>query len=216
MAALLALLAVLVSGCGVPGAGTTRAVADDEVPYRLLDPSPTASASTTAPPGEAVSLPQVYLVDAEGLLRAESIEVVTGTALQVEDSVLAALAAGPTDAQRAAGLSSALGPGIALRILDVVAGTALVDVQVPVGAPTADRLPLAVGQVVLTATSVQGVERVLLVRDGQPLEAPLPDGEQTSEPLVASDYASLLAPGSLSAAKASTAPAPTPTPTPGP
>ena len=200
------LVAVLlgVTGCGVPAAGTTRLVDDGDVPYRLLEASPSAPAPSTAPPGEAVTVPQLYLVDPDGLLRAQPIEVEAGTAMHVEDAVLAALATGPTDVQRAAGLSSALGPEVRLRVIDLVAGTARVDIQVAVGGPSADRLPLAVGQIVLTTTSVQGVDRVVLVQDGQPLPAPLPDGEQTSDPLEASDYASLLAPGTGPRSKAST------------
>ena len=59
--------------------------------------------------------------------------------------------------------------------------------------PTANKLPLAAGQVVLTATSVRGIERVQLVRaDGQPIEVPLPDGALTSLPLEARDYLSLV------------------------
>lgn len=45
----------------------------------------------------------------------------------------------------------------------------------------------------LTATSVDGIDHVLLEQDGQQLEAPLPGGERTSAPVDAADYASLLA-----------------------
>jgi spore germination protein GerM len=47
-------------------------------------------------------------------------------------------------------------------------------------------------QIVLTATSLEGIGSVLLTRDGAPVEAPLPSGELTSEPLTSAEYAGLL------------------------
>jgi hypothetical protein len=61
-----------------------------------------------------------------------------------------------------------------------------------------ERLPLAVAQVVLTATSLPSVEAVLLTRDGVPVEAPLPGGELSDRPLREGDYAGLLAPSRTS------------------
>jgi len=83
-----------------------------------------------------------------------------------------------------------------------------VSLDVPESGVSADRLPLAVGQLVLTALSVQGVDRIRLVRDGQLIGAPLPGGQQTTDPLVAADYASLLAAGTSRPLKASTSPSP--------
>ncbi|HZB21324.1 MAG TPA: GerMN domain-containing protein, partial [Blastococcus sp.] len=50
----------------------------------------------------------------------------------------------------------------------------------------------AVAQLVLTATSLQGVDAVQLTIGGEPVEAPLPTGELTSAPLTAADYAVFL------------------------
>ena len=59
-------------------------------------------------------------------------------------------------------------------------------------APAGQQSRRAVGQIVLTATSLPGVRAVLLTHDGEPLEAPLPSGELTSSPLTAADYEPLL------------------------
>ena len=59
---------------------------------------------------------------------------------------------------------------------------------------TADRLPLAVAPIVLTVTSVDGVDAVMLLREGAPVDVPLPGGEQVSRPVTAAQYQSLLAP----------------------
>jgi hypothetical protein len=51
---------------------------------------------------------------------------------------------------------------------------------------------LAVAQVVLTVTSVPGVDSVLVTRDGAPVELPLPGGALTSGPVTGRDYISLV------------------------
>ena len=53
---------------------------------------------------------------------------------------------------------------------------------------------LEVAQIVLTATSVPGVDAVLLELAGEPIEAPLPDGELADRPLTAQDYATATVP----------------------
>ena len=58
--------------------------------------------------------------------------------------------------------------------------------------PAGEQTRRAVGQIVLTATSLPGVTAVLLTHDGEALEAPLPSGELTSAPLTAADYEPLL------------------------
>lgn len=197
----------LTAACGVPADGTTRTVADDDVPYRLLLDVPVSPTPSHSQSG-AVTIPQVFLLDQDGQLIPQPLEVANGSAQEVGDAALRALATGPTETQRAGGLSSALGPDVQLRLLDLAGGTARVGLDVPDTGVSADRLPLAVGQIVLTAVSVQGVDRVLLVQDGQPVGAPLPGGEQTFEALVAADYAPLLAIGAARPLKASTSPSP--------
>ena len=55
---------------------------------------------------------------------------------------------------------------------------------------------MAIGQIVLTATSIVGVDRVVFARDGVAVAVPGPSGGGlTAVPLVASDYDGLLAPG---------------------
>ncbi|HEX7189557.1 MAG TPA: GerMN domain-containing protein [Actinomycetes bacterium] len=194
-AVLLAGLAVLLVGCGVPGQGTTRAVPTEDVPYGLLEPARDQPTATPSPGGIGVGgLPRAYFLDASLRLVAQPVQISeSGTEAELV-AVLDALEAGPTEQQRALGLASALAPTGGLRLLAVVDGTARIEVAPAAITPAADRLPLVVGQLVLSATSVQGVDQVVLVQDGQPVEAPLPGGEQTSNPLEAADYASLVAP----------------------
>jgi hypothetical protein len=96
---------------------------------------------------------------------------------------------------------------VRLDLVDVVDGTASIQITPSSQSPSADRLPLAVGQLVLTVTSVDGVDRVTFLQDGAPIEAPLPGGARTAQPVTAADYSSLLARTAERAVKV--APAPT-------
>ena len=79
-----------------------------------------------------------------------------------------------------------------LDVAEVSGGTVTIDIAGPVDAPSGADGRVAVAQIVLTATSEREVHAVRLSRDGETVEAPLPDGELTSEPLTADDYASFV------------------------
>jgi spore germination protein GerM len=116
------------------------------------------------------------------------------------------LSGGPTERQRAAGLSTALTPGVVIDVLGTKGEVALVQVESQAKDPPADRLPLAIGQVVLTATAVPGIAAVQLIRDGMAVEVPLPGGALTSQPLSRADYRELLRPASGPAPTTSASP----------
>jgi spore germination protein GerM len=200
-AAVVAAVAVL-AGCGLPQDGEARAVDARSVPYGLLGPVATEAPTVTTLERAPSTQPRTYLLGPD-----EALEPVPAPVdlSQVVDTpkVLAALfellAAGPTEAQRAKGLSTALAPGVQITVVAVHEG--LVDVQVDASPkdPSADRLPLAIGQLVLTATSVEGVDGVRLLRAGVPVEVPLPGGALTSSPLRRSDYRELVVPATPTA-----------------
>jgi spore germination protein GerM len=121
------------------------------------------------------------------------------------ECLLAALAAGPTAAEHDLQLATALPPDAELTVTDLTRGTATVDLAGPADAPAGSASRRAVAQVVLSATSVPGVEAVVLTVEGEPVDAPLPSGQLSSAPLSAEDYAVYLMP-----------PAPTVTPAPEP
>ena len=166
------------------------------MPYNLLSPAP-SDASAPAPT-ERTAAPHLYLVNVEDELVPVRTPVVAQGLDPVEARLLEQLTAGPTERQRRLGLASALTPGTRIRLAGTDCGTATIAVQRGPQEPSADRLPLAVGQVVLTATSVQGITAVQLTREGRPMEVPLPGGALTSAPLTAADYASLVVPSAAS------------------
>ena len=91
--------------------------------------------------------------------------------------------------------------------------TVTIDIGGPVDAPSGAESRRAVGQIVLTATSVPGVRAVLLTATGNRVDAPLPDGQLTSAPLTAADYEILLTAPAPSATAAPPTPSAMPAPT---
>jgi len=196
-------LALVLGACGVPSTGTTEVIDPTEIPYALVSPpAPTTpvtpSTGTSVPPVDAA---QVYFLDPDLELAAAPV-VTPGAPVPSRDdsvrAVLRRLVAGPEQDERGGGLQSALGPDVRLVLTAVDGGTAVVDAADLSQGQSADRLPLAVGQVVLSLTSVPGVDGVRLQHDGVDREVPLPGGELTSGTLAADDYASLSAVGSPS------------------
>lgn len=191
--AVAAVVAVLVpAACGVPGDGRARTLDPTQVPYVLSSPagspagSPAPATSATTP--AATDGTRVYFVDAD--LR---LVPVAGDAEDSAAGLLRRLVTGPSDAERAAGLQTTIGAEVALELTSLDAGLAVVDVTDLAQGLSADRLPLAVGQIVLTLTSAPGVDAVRLQRRGADREVPLPGGALTGAELTAADYASLTA-----------------------
>lgn len=200
-------------GCGLPADGAVRTIRSSDVPYDLLDPAPPTTSPSTVPSIAAAPQPETYLLDVDhglvpvptGFATSRSLVGPTSSPAPTDSSqaamtartillvkLLATLERGPTPQQRAQGLGTALTSGVTIRLLSVRDTMAEIEVQSAFKEPAADRLPLAIGQMVLTATSVPGIEVVQLVRDGIPLEVPLPGGALTAEPLHRKDYAVLI------------------------
>jgi hypothetical protein len=193
-------LVVVLGGCGVPTGGAPATIAPSDFPFALGAPTPTPPVAPTAEPEPAPF--RVFLVDDGGVLVAEPREVGGGTPGEQLGDLLAALAEGPTARERTDQLSTALPPQIELDLHDLTDRTATVDLGPPVQAPSGVAGRRAVAQIVLTATTVPGVDAVRLTVGGDPVEAPLPSGELTADPLTAADYAAFLAPASPSAVPA--------------
>ena len=188
-AAVLAALA-LVGACGVPTGGTPTTIPASDIPYGLAAPSPTPSASASVVPQLDPS--RVFLVGKGDVLVARSREIEGATREERLEQLLAALADGPSEVERSEELSTELSPEVRLSLVELSDGAVTIDIDGPAEAPSGGASRRAVGQIVLTATSVPGVDTVRLTLAGEPVEAPLPSNEVTSRPLTAADYAPLL------------------------
>jgi spore germination protein GerM len=181
----------LASACGVPGNGHVRTVSDDSVPYHLLQADASTGGPTTNDSAPEL-VPVVFWVERDDSLAPAAVG--GSCADPTEELVthqLNELAAGPAEEVRSAGGSSALPPTPGLHLLGVVNRTARVEMD-PSTSISAERLPLAVGQVVLSLTSTPGIERVTFLNAGEPVQVPLPGGALTARAVSARDYAALL------------------------
>ncbi|MDP5185423.1 GerMN domain-containing protein [Blastococcus sp. BMG 814] len=185
--ALGAVLAVT-AACGVPTGDGPSTIAPADVPYGLAAPTSPPTAAPSAVPADEAGW--AYLVGADGALVPRARDSGTGSPEERLGELLTALAAGPTEEERAQGLSTALPSGVALTVA-IDGATATIDLSG--GAPLSSNRR-AVAQLVLTAASLPGVEAVLLTSDGEPVEAPLPSGALTDAPLLPADYAVFLSP----------------------
>ena len=182
-AAVAVLLTVLLAGCGVPTDDRPRAV---EVPP---GPFPTPGTATSAPAGRFDEVlcfvrddrlvPVVRRLDASPTV----------------EQHLEHLLAGPNQAERDNGLTTAL-PG-AITVAGVHLAGTRADVDVPEAGEETGRSDeiLAFGQIVCTLTARSEVDSVSFLRGGQPLGVPRADGSLSQAPLTAGDYAGLTRPG---------------------
>ncbi len=182
--------AVILAGCGAPPAGTTSRLDPNSVPYGLLDkPKPTQQ-TVTAP----TSLPQrIWFVRSGRLAALTPTGTLSGGQTQQANALLVELLNGPNEAQHNEGYESALSTGVTVTVREVESGTARLQIRErrDAGRPAADG-PLAVGQIVLTVTSVPGIDSVLLDDGTRALQAPLPGGALASRAVNAQDYTPLI------------------------
>ncbi|MEW2383562.1 GerMN domain-containing protein [Micromonospora sp. NPDC047707] len=183
-AAAAVLLALLLAGCGVPTDDGPRAV---EVPP---GPFPTPGTATSTVPAGQVDEVLCFLRDDRLVPVVRRID--TPPTL---DGQLQHLLAGPNQAERDNGLTTALPGGVTVAGVRLAGDRA--EVEVPEAGDEIGRSDeiLAFGQIVCTLTARAEVDSVSFLRDGQPLGVPRADGSLSLAPLTAADYAELTRPG---------------------
>ncbi|MBO3744141.1 GerMN domain-containing protein [Actinoplanes flavus] len=176
-------VALVLAGCGVPAQDDPHRV---ELPRRPLNE--TVAPTVTEPVGEVAQV--MCLVRDDRLVQSvRRVDAVPGPQRQLDQ-----LIAGPTPAERAQDLSTALAT-TALTVTVPTTAVAAVEVgETDERAARSDEV-LAYGQIVCTLTSRADIAAVSFQRAGRPLQVPRGDLTLTSEPLRAADYRSLIGPG---------------------
>jgi hypothetical protein len=166
----------VLAGCGVPVDRSPSALPRKGIPFRLLQPSPRATTTTSAPlPVEAPV--SIYLVASTGHLVAVTREV--PAAQESLAAVISALVRGPTNPESLAGLASAL-PAQTTVLGAVTAGTGIATINLGgtfgqlVGQPQIE----AAAQIVFTATALPGVSGVAFELEGHAVGVPVASGAQ--------------------------------------
>lgn len=183
--ALLLGLGTALAGCGVTTESSPRRISEQRLPAALRPQDQTQTSLGPSPEPVAV-----WLVGDDGLVRVtHRVEPpVTATA------VLASLGTGPTDAETARSLRSAIPDAAMVVKVTVVAGTADVELHSSFNQIPAKDQVLAIGQIVLTLTNLRGVGQVRFELGGAEVAVPLPDGRTADAPVSADDYSSLRQP----------------------
>lgn len=176
------LAALALAGCGIAPQSDAQPIEPPRGPFQAVispSPLPTSSGSFTE---------TLYLVKDE-LIVPQVRHVAADASV---DELISDLLAGPTEAESAAGLSSAL-VGVEVTGVRVDRGFATVDLAAPIeGGGRNDNL-LAYAQVVCTLTARRDVLAVTFTRAGRPIDVPRGDSSVLPGPLTASDYADLIA-----------------------
>ena len=128
------------------------------------------------------------------LQRSESTggSVLTGVQRNISNdplNIVQVLLSGPTKAEQDAGLRSAIPASTeVLSARYVSTDLVKVDLTDEIFKATGDDLVSSVAQIVLTLADISGIERVIIVVNGQVNEWPKGDGSLTSQPLTAFDF----------------------------
>lgn len=180
-------IAVLATSCGIPTDAAPRPIPAKNVPFNLLSPS---SATTLPPITSRAHVPITVFLVLAGSNRLTTVPrsvSYPGTLTQV----LTALAQGPTNAEAAGGVQTALSSQVAVLGSSVNLGIATVDFNKAFSSVAGPELVVAVAQVVFTATALPGVAGVSFEVDGQPVGVPLPNGTLAQGPVNRLAFASL-------------------------
>ena len=179
------LLATVVAGCGIPPDDQATLAQPGSVPYDLLGDGPPATATPQV--AALTEKATIFLVQGERLAPVQR-ELPAPVSV---DSVLEALAAGPTTTEVQLGLRTALLTADLMRSGGVTGGIATIDLGQPFTEIAGRDQIVALAQIVSTVTGLPGVGRVRFTFDGQPVGILRGDGAVTTETVSRDDYATL-------------------------
>lgn len=172
------LLGLLIAACGIPVDASPEAISVD-----LGDLGEIEEAT-----GAQLAAVSIYLVRDDRLVH---VTRDLPSPAQLPD-VLESLVSGETDPEDRAGLRSSIPIGTQVRGVTVEDGVARVDLSTDFAAVGGRQELLAVAQVVLTASGIEGVDAVLFELEGNPTDVPTPSGALADHPVASEDYLSLL------------------------
>jgi len=175
----LVVLAALLVGCGLSPDSTLRDIPNADQKDLVEVVAGAAGAAGTG---------RVYLERTDETGRS-LLSAVPRQFDQDPTSILRSLVTGPTEEEQRTGLRSAIPQGTKIISARYVANDLVkVDVSSRIFDATGDDLVAAIAQIVLTLAEIDGVERVVIVVEGQPQEWPRGDGSLTADPLTEFDY----------------------------
>jgi len=177
--------AAFVAACGGPGGGSSPNPTATVTPTPSASPSPTTA--PTATPSATTTLSPYFLRGEELGVAERRVPVTTKPAT----AAMKALLAGPTTAEKAAGLTSAVPSGTRLLGLSIDGTTARVDLSGEFAAGGGSlSMQARVAQVVYTLTRFKTVETVAFMLEGSAVDALGGEGLMLGEGQRRSDWRS--------------------------
>jgi len=177
-------IAVVVAGCSPSSQDRPEAIDDRDVPFQLLDT--TSTTASEAPPSAASPLALYFVLDDRLVAIPRQTMSAPGA-----DALLRSLLEGPTGDEASFGVTTAIPSGTRVSGVDRSGGTLVVELSSDL-ATTDNTSVLAVGQLVLTASGLPGIERVRFEIDGKSVQVPTGDGTLTGGAVTPTDYQELL------------------------
>jgi spore germination protein GerM len=190
LGAMLAVMALVGTACGIPISGSPSVIAKSDVPFHLLDPDTSTTENPSVPP--EVSVPEwIYLVspgpNQHVMNVARNVRIPANLT-----QILGALLEGPTQTETSYGLQSFLNGTKVTVTASVSGGVATVDFSSNPFQVVGAYQTLAVAQVVYTATQNPGLVTVGVLFEiaGQPIGVPTtPLGPLVSGPVNRASFA---------------------------
>jgi spore germination protein GerM len=177
---LLPLGALLATGCAIPTQGAPSTMAPSKVPFDLLDPQlPTTT--TTLPKLTSLVPVKVFFLNAGNQLIPAARVVVPPAPL---NAVITSMLAGPTKAETAQGLTTAIPSNVSVLSAATEGGIVTVNMNADFDDITGTNIELAVAQIVATVATENGPSTgVLFEIDGQHISVPIANGQLVNSPV---------------------------------
>ncbi len=172
------MIVATLAACGVPVDKGPTALSRSGVPFHLLSPSSPSTTTTTVPSPVEVPV-EIFLFGPSGAL--VSVPRAVPTSQDLLAMILSALVDGPTEAETAVGLLSAVPPQTSVLGASIgPGGVATVNLAGAFAQLVGQAQIEAVAQFVYTATALPGgsVTGVTFQIAGQPIEVPVSSGAQ--------------------------------------
>ena len=184
----LGVTAFVAAGCAIPTQSAPSTMAASKVPFNLLDPHlPTTT--TTLPKPTALVPVKVFYLNSSNQLTAASRVVAAPAPLT---AIITSMLAGPTKAETAQGISTAIPSNVTVLSATTQAGIVTVNMNAAFGDITGNSIELAVAQIVATIATENGLNTgVIFEIEGQRTSVPIANGSQVTEPVYLIEFLSV-------------------------
>ena len=178
--ALLAVAAFVAAGCAIPTQNAPSPIAPSKVPFDLLNPHPPTTTTTQPKPSSLVPV-KVFFLNSSNQLEPAARVVASPAPLS---SIITAMLAGPTNAEAANGVFTALPGDVTVLSTATQSGVVTVNMNTAFGQITGNNTELAVAQIVATVATENGLATgVIFEIDGQRTTVPIANGSQVTGPV---------------------------------